>query len=213
MVQSQSLVFSYDDAHQFAFPDIQCVAGESLVIAGQSGVGKTTFLHLLAGIIQPKSGQIVIDGIAMTSLTEKNIDKFRGENIGLILQQAHFVNALSVKENLELVSFLALNKKQSDLADELLKELGIFEHKSKLTSQLSVGQQQRLSIARALITQPKLLLADEPTSSLDDENTQIVAELLQNVALKYQAALVIVTHDLRLKTIFSKHLILHKDAG
>lgn len=213
MIITKSVVFEYDEKHQFHFPDISCEAAKTLVISGQSGVGKTTFLHLLAGIIKPKAGQIIIDGVDISELSPKKVDAFRGKNIGLILQQSHFVNALTVKENLELVSWLALGKKLSFEADELLKELDIFAHKNKLTNSLSVGQQQRLSIARALITRPKLLLADEPTSSLDDENTKNVAQLLQNLASKFQTALVVVTHDLRLKNIFSNHIILEKYVG
>lgn len=213
MIITKSVVFEYDEKHQFHFPDISCEAAKTLVISGQSGVGKTTFLHLLAGIIQPNAGQIIIDGVDISELSPKKVDAFRGKNIGLILQQSHFVNALTVKENLELVSWLALGKKLSIEADELLKELDIFGHKNKLTNSLSVGQQQRLSIARALITRPKLLLADEPTSSLDDENTKNVAQLLQNLASKYQTALIVVTHDLRLKNIFSNHIILEKYVG
>jgi putative ABC transport system ATP-binding protein len=126
------------------------------------------------------------------------------------LQQSHFVEALSVLDNLIFSSWLSTGHKNKKYALDLLNELNIIDHQHKLTKQLSVGQQQRLSIARALIASPKVLLADEPTSSLDDDNTYLVANLLQSLAAKFQTALVIVSHDQRLKNIFPQHLNLQK---
>jgi putative ABC transport system ATP-binding protein len=142
-------------------------------------------------------------------LSEKELDLFRGKNIGLILQQSHFIASLSVIENVVLASWLANGKKATQKAEKLLEELDLVNQKHKLPSQLSIGQQQRVSIARALINQPKLLLADEPTSSLDDENAMVVANLLEKLAKEYHAALVIVTHDKRLKDKFSNQLNLN----
>lgn len=209
MIQSSALSFSYKEVG-FQFPDINCLASDSLVITGQSGVGKTTLLHLLAGIIKPESGKIFIDSQNICDLSGQKLDKFRGKNIGLILQQPHFIEALTVRENLIFSAWLSTNKKLNAEADFLLNELGIFQQKDKLPTQLSVGQQQRLSIARALMAGPRVLLADEPTSSLDDENTAIVASLLQNLSQKFESALIVVTHDERLKQIFPNHINLRK---
>lgn len=202
MIHTQNVVFQYNSETKFQFEDLQCKAGETLLITGASGKGKTTLLHLLGGLLKPTSGSVFIDETDVCLLSSKNLDHFRGQNIGLILQKAHFISALTVLENIELASWLTDKTKKQQKAKELLTLLGLVTVASKLPSQLSVGQQQRVSIARALINQPKLLLADEPTSSLDDENAKIVAELLANLSVKYNAALIIVTHDQRLKERF-----------
>jgi lipoprotein-releasing system ATP-binding protein len=190
----------------FDFPNLVCNASETLLITGNSGKGKTTLLHILAGLLRPKTGEILINEINICNLSDKKLDAFRGKNIGLILQQSHFIASLNVLENVVLASWLATGKKATDKAKKLLVELDLQNQLHKLPSQLSIGQQQRVSIARALINEPKLLLADEPTSSLDDENARIVAHLLQKLALQYNAALVIVTHDQRLKEKFANQI-------
>lgn len=202
MIHTQSVVFQYNLETKFQFVDLQCKAGETLLITGASGKGKTTLLHLLGGLLKPTSGSIFIDEINICQLSSKKIDLFRGQNIGLILQKAHFIASLNVLENIELASWLTDKNKKQEKAKELLSLLGLEKFALKLPNQLSVGQQQRVSIARALINEPKLLLADEPTSSLDDENAKIVADLLANLSEKYNAALIIVTHDQRLKERF-----------
>lgn len=206
MISTKALKYQYDLAHTFVFPDIKCEAMETLLVTGNSGVGKTTLLHLLAGIIRPISGEILINNQNINDLSKRALDKFRGNNIGLILQQAHFVEALTVIENLELASWLAKGSKNTAKALVLLNELEISEHKNKMTYELSVGQQQRLSIARALMANPKVLLADEPTSNLDDGNTALVSNLLVQLASIHEVALVVVTHDYRLKNSFANHV-------
>lgn len=193
---------------QFNFPDITVQSGESLLITGGSGKGKTTLLHLLGGLLRPQSGQVLVEGTNLGSLSEKKLDRFRGTYIGLVLQQAYFVSSLNVLENVVLASWLATGKQATDKAKQLLLELDLTAHLHKLPSQLSIGQQQRVSIARALINAPKLLLADEPTSSLDDENAFRVADMLAQLAKQYGSALIIVTHDQRLKDRFPNQISL-----
>lgn len=183
-------------------PDLYCEAGNTILITGDSGKGKTTYLHILAGLLKPKTGEILIDKVNMVALSESKSDKFRGKNIGLVLQKSHFVASLTVLENLEMASWLATGKKNSVRAKELLAKLDIANQANKLPSQLSIGQQQRVSIARALMNDPKVLLADEPTSSLDDKNAEKVIQLLTDLSKEYKAALVIVTHDARIKEKF-----------
>ncbi|RXR17846.1 ATP-binding cassette domain-containing protein [Flavobacterium amnicola] len=208
MIATKNISFAYGNENQFQFPDIVCNASESLLITGNSGVGKTTLLHLLGGLLRPISGEINLDNVAIQTLSDKKLDAFRGKNIGIVLQQNHFVEALSVLENVMLASWLATGKKDKAKAKSLLEHLHLEKHWDKLPSQLSVGQQQRVSIARALINNPKVLLADEPTSSLDDANTLKVANLLENLAKEYDTALIIVTHDSRLKERFSNQISL-----
>ena len=205
MIYTKDLSFQYTDK-VFTFTNISCKANETLLITGNSGVGKTTFLHLLCGLLVPKFGKIVIDNTDISILKGTKLDQFRGKNIGIILQKSYFIDSLSVLENLELTSWLAVSKKQTSLAKDLLSQLGLDEFIHQKTYQLSVGQQQRVSIARALINQPKVILADEPTSSLDDENTKIVLDLLIDVAKKQNTALILVTHDSRLKNNISNQI-------
>lgn len=209
MLLTKNLTFFYNKDTQFDFPELKCNPSEVLLITGNSGKGKTTLLHLIAGLLRPKKGEIVIENTDISSLSEKQLDQFRGKNIGLILQQSHFIASMTVLENVVLASWLATGKKAVAKAEKLLSELDLENQKHKLPSQLSIGQQQRVSIARALINEPKLLLADEPTSSLDDENAFKVAELLEKLSKEYKAALVIVTHDSRLKNKFSNQINLN----
>ncbi len=208
MISTKNLLFSYTKDQEFIFPDLYCEAGSTLLITGDSGKGKTTYLHLLAGLLQPKSGEIIIDNTDLVSLSEKKTDRYRGKNIGVVFQKSYFIAALTVLENLQIASWLATGKKHTKRAKRLLEQLGIENQASKLPSQLSIGQQQRVSIARALMNEPKVLLADEPTSSLDDKNAEKVIDLLTSLSKEYKAALLIVTHDSRIKEKFINKITL-----
>ena len=208
MISTKNLLFSYTKDQDFIFPDLYCEAGSTLLITGDSGKGKTTYLHLLAGLLQPKSGEIIIDNTDLVSLSEKKTDRYRGKNIGVVFQKSYFIAALTVLENLQIASWLATGKKHTKRAKRLLEQLGIENQASKLPSQLSIGQQQRVSIARALMNEPKVLLADEPTSSLDDKNAEKVIDLLTSLSKEYKAALLIVTHDSRIKEKFINKITL-----
>ena len=208
MISTQNITFSYNKEQSFIFPDLYCEAGSTILITGDSGKGKTTYLHILAGLLRPTTGSIAIDKTDVVSLSESKNDTFRGQNIGIVFQKSYFVSALTVLENLEMASWLATGKKNSARAKKLLEQLDITSHATKLPSQLSIGQQQRVSIARALMNEPKVLLADEPTSSLDDKNASKVIELLTSLSKEYKAALVIVTHDNRIKEKFSNRITL-----
>lgn len=202
MIVSKNLTFKYSDSVVFNFPDIVCKPGDKLLITGNSGKGKTTLLHLLAGFLKPTSGEILINDQNIAALNSSKLDLFRGQNIGVILQQNHFIASISVLENIMLSSWLVSQKEKKKEAQILLDKLDLLAHQNKLPSQLSVGQQQRASIARALINNPSIILADEPTSSLDDENTIKVSKLLNNLSDNFNATLIIVTHDQRLKNVF-----------
>lgn len=208
MISTKDIRFSYRKEHEFIFPDLYCEAGNTLLITGDSGKGKTTYLHILAGLLPPSKGAISIDKTSISSLTEKETDVFRGKHIGVVFQKSYFMAALTVLENLEMASWLATGHKNTLRAKNLLTQLGIENQISKLPSQLSIGQQQRVSIARALMNEPKVLLADEPTSSLDDKNAEKVIDLLTTLSKEYKAALLIVTHDSRIKERFNNKITL-----
>ena len=206
MLQTDSLRFFYSPDRQFLFPDITCKAGEALLITGQSGCGKTTLLHLLAGILRPKSGSVQVGTTDISQLSATDADRFRGQNIGLVYQRPHFLAALTVLDNLLLPPFFGHKPTPRKSVVDLADHLGIGHALDQLPARLSVGEQQRASIARALVNCPQLILADEPTSALDDNNCETVIRLLTQQARACAAALVIVTHDGRLKEVISNQV-------
>jgi ABC-type lipoprotein export system ATPase subunit len=204
MLRTTELSFAYDDKKNFLFPALHVEAGESCALLGQSGCGKTTFLHLLTGLLKPQKGSVFIDNQDITRLDTAAADRFRGKNIGIVLQTSHFVQAFSVQENLLLAQHLAAQSKDKTRIKNLLAALNIFDKAHAKPQDLSIGEQQRVCIARALLNRPKVLFADEPTSALDDENATQVVDLLGNLCRNEGAALLVVTHDNRLKTRFAK---------
>lgn len=203
-LRTESLSFAHPGQNPIRFPDIEVKPEAPLLILGKSGSGKTTFLHLLSGLISPLSGKVFLDGTDITLLSGQSLDRFRGEQIGIVFQKPHLITALTVRQNLELVPFFS--KKKGKSADDLLQELGLAHKSNSKVTQLSEGEAQRVSIARALANSPKLILADEPTSSLDDDNSEKVIQLLQTQASKIGASLVIVTHDQRVKNHISNFI-------
>jgi ABC-type lipoprotein export system ATPase subunit len=199
MFLTKDLKFEYTPQVKFNFPNIECAQGDSLVITGESGSGKTTLLHLLGGLIKPKSGKIILNETEVSSLDGSSLDKYRGKHISIIFQKMHFISSISVLENILLAQWLGTKKKDKENAMQIIERLQIADQKDKNIKQLSQGQQQRVAIARALINQPSLILADEPTSSLDNKNAEIVEKLLRESAQIMNAALVMVTHDMRMK--------------
>ena len=205
MIKTEALKFNYNNEVSFNFPDILLNKNENLLIIGSSGIGKTTLLHLLAGLLQSNSGSINLYGQDISKLTQHQIDKFRGQNIGIVFQKPHFVNSLTVKENLQLAQYLG-NKKDDSRIVDILSSLDILDKENKNHKKLSQGEKQRASIAMAIVNSPKLILADEPTSSLDDENCERVIKLLKKQASDFNAQLIVITHDNRLKKHFKKSI-------
>ena len=205
MIKTKGVKFNYDNQVFFDFPDINLKSGENLLIIGNSGIGKTTLLHLLAGLLKLNSGSIELFGKELRKLSSYQLDRFRKNNIGIIFQRPHFVNSLTVKENLQLAQYIA-NKKDDNRIESILKNLNVFDKSNKITNQLSQGEKQRASIALAIVNSPKLILADEPTSSLDDNNCSNVIKLLKKQATEFGAQLIVITHDSRLKKHFKKSI-------
>lgn len=206
LTENLSFRYKYGNTPEIQFPDIQCETGEQWLLLGQSGSGKTTLLHLLAGMRTPSAGKIQINDTHINELSSRDLDHFRGRNIGLIFQQAHFIRSLSVLENLMLTQKLAGLKPDKAVIKEVLDHLNVGHKINAATSALSVGEQQRVNIARAVVNRPSIILADEPTSALDDQNTEQVIDLLKRQAELAKATLLIVTHDNRLKSIFDKQI-------
>lgn len=206
MFVSHDLTFSYSPLKKFAFPDLHCADRNTLLILGQSGSGKTTLLHLLALLLQPESGEITLDGQSLRHLSATQAARVRAQKLGIIYQRAHFVSSLNVLDNILLANYLADKKQDKDKATYLANQLGFAEHLFKKPHQLSQGEQQRASIARALMNDPAVILADEPTASLDDANCRKVVALLQEQSQSIGASLIVVTHDQRLKDEFSNRV-------
>jgi len=206
MISCQNLTFSYSPQKRFTFPDITCADREALLILGQSGRGKTTLLHLMALLLRPEGGSVMIGDKDITPLSVAEAAAVRASQIGIVYQKPHFVSSLSVLENVLLPNYLAQKFQDKNRARALAEELGFAEHLSKKTHQLSQGEQQRVSIARALMNNPAVILADEPTSSLDDDNCDKVITLLKNQSEQIGASLVVVTHDQRLKDAFTNQV-------
>ena len=205
MIKTKDLAFNYDNQVFFKFPNINLKSNEDLLIIGSSGIGKTTLLHLLAGLLNSNSGSIELFGKELNQLSSHQLDRFRKNNIGIVFQRPHFVNSLTVKENLQLAQYIG-NKKNNNRIDSILNNLNILDKSNKKTNLLSQGEKQRASIALAIVNSPKLILADEPTSSLDDSNCFNVIKLLKKQATEYGAQLIVITHDSRLKKHFNKSI-------
>lgn len=209
MLKTSSLTFQYNKNDRiFSFPDIALDKHENLLVIGKSGIGKTTFLHLLAGLLEPVNGTVVVNDIDINALSNHKLDAFRGANIGLVFQKKYAIQTLNVFQNLQarlLFSKKPINHKEIEV---LLAQLGLSEFKKSSIKTLSEGQLQRLGIALAVIHKPKIILADEPTSSLDDENCEIVMNLLLKQAKQTGANLIVITHDQRVKPFFNKTVLL-----
>jgi putative ABC transport system ATP-binding protein len=209
MIRTENLTFQYHStSKEFKFPDININQNNDLLILGKSGIGKTTFLHLLAGLLKPQNGKVIINNTEAQLLSNAKLDKFRGQNIGLVFQKKHAIQSLTVYKNLQARLFFSGSKSSDSDIDSLLDQLDILAQKHQKVNELSEGQLQRLSIAMAVIHKPKILLADEPTSSLDDETCKIVIDLLKTQAKRTEANLIVITHDQRIKSFFQNQITL-----
>ena len=206
MLAAKSIKYSYDSNNTFEFPDFCLESTEDLLILGDSGVGKTTFLNILGGLLLPQSGSITLNGTNYSDLNSKDLDKFRGKNIGIIFQSPYFVNNLNLVDNLLFSLFLSKNQQDKNVVIELLNQVGLKDKIYSKPNDLSQGEKQRASIALALIKKPNLILADEPTSSLDDNNCNLVVSLLKEQSQLSKCKLIIITHDARLKKHFKNSI-------
>jgi putative ABC transport system ATP-binding protein len=202
MLRVENLVAGYRTKPIAALRSLIVNNGEVALLLGPSGSGKTTLLLALAGLAHRFGGVLDIDGVDPTALRGAQRDRFRGREIGIVFQDLHLIAGLSTLDNLLLAPFASKQTQDRVRAVALLEQLGLGPQVRQRAETLSRGQAQRVAIARAMLLRPKLILADEPTASLDDEACHTVGMLLEAAARDTNASLVIATHDLRLKAMF-----------
>ena len=208
MLATAQLTYQYPQRAPVVLPDLYVETGEHALILGASGSGKTTYLHLLAGLRGSLRGTVNFDSVDITLLKGRALDRFRGQHIGMVFQQPHLLGALSVLGNLQVATRMAGTPWDAQYAQSLLEALDIARLASQSVQRLSGGEAQRVAIARALINRPQVVLADEPTASLDDEACERVVQLLLTAAAQTGASLVMATHDQRVKAHFPQTLVL-----
>ena len=208
MIKTNNISHQYKNQELIKLPDLLLEQGEEALVIGKSGCGKSTLLHILGGLLAPTNGEVSINRQSVYAISGPNLDKFRGNNIGIVFQVSHFIQSLTVKENLLLAQNLTCYSKDENKVIELLTDMDVVQKIDNKINNLSQGEKQRIAIARALINEPKVILADEPTSALDDENCELVVKLLKSQAKKHNATLLIVTHDNRLNSQFERRVLL-----
>ncbi|MBR4236536.1 MAG: ABC transporter ATP-binding protein [Clostridia bacterium] len=197
MIKTHSLVRRFDGFTIISYDDYVFEDGKSYVMLGASGCGKSTFLNMLAGVLSPSEGNVEIDGVNMTALSQHQRDSFRAANVGYIFQDFRLLEDMSVQDNIDILKLEGVDVSRSGA---LLKELGILSKRGRRVAQLSGGEKQRVAIARALVKQPSFILADEPTGNLNYAiGRKVTEELLKAARGK---TLICVTHDDRLSELF-----------
>ncbi|TRZ67701.1 MAG: ATP-binding cassette domain-containing protein [Comamonadaceae bacterium] len=209
MISTHGLRYSYAGAsHALHFPDIEVAQGHVLLLRGPSGSGKSTWLALVAGLVAPTSGSMEVSGQVLHGVGQMASDAWRAKTIGFLPQKLHLSAALSVYQNLALAFWAAGVAEDGVRIKSVLNALGVAELANRLPSQLSGGQAQRVALARAVLMQPKVLLADEPTASLDDNAATDAVTLLLKTANANGATLVIATHDARVEAVINQQSLL-----
>jgi putative ABC transport system ATP-binding protein len=207
MISTRSVSHSYNSQNSLKFKDWNIGDAEQWLLLGESGSGKTTLIHILTGLLRPKEGKVIIDGTDIYALSQRKLDLFRGQHIGLIFQRPHLIKSLTIKDNLKIAQSFAGLPSDNARISEVLQTLGIASKSKNYPHELSQGQLQRVSIARAVINKPSLLVADEPTSSLDDKNATVVLDLLMSQSTANGSTLIISTHDKRVKEVLTKQYL------
>lgn len=208
MLHVENLQFGYGKKPLLNIPELTLPKGKNLLVQGQSGSGKSSLLFLLAGLLKPQKGNVVLNETNLTNLPKSGQDAYRGRHIGFVFQQPHLMAPLTVLQNVMVAPFMAGLPANQAHAMALLAKLGLGQLAHRKPFQLSVGQQQRVGVARALVHKPQLLLADEPTSALDDQAAEATISLLLSTAREAGAQVVVATHDARIKKHFSQTLAL-----
>ena len=204
---------AYDGRVLFTLPEGQVSAGETALILGPSGSGKSTLLAILTGLRRPDEGTVTYGDTDLYALSETARDQFRGQQMGLLFQSFHLVKAFTVRQNLLLALSLSGRPVDHERINQLLSALNLQGKADQRAERLSVGEAQRLAVARAVIGKPAWIFCDEPTSALDDRNAEAMLSLLKSQAVECGAGLVIVTHDRRVRDAFTHDSILELGGG
>ena len=212
MIETRALTCQYPGGQRLSFPDLSLPQGETLLLRGRSGRGKSSWLALAAGLMAPAAGEIAVAGQSLGVLSPVQRDAWRARHIGFLPQKLHLSDALTVAGNLELVSYAAGLPVDRPAITAALQALGVAELAARRPATLSGGQAQRVALARAVLLQPKVILADEPTASLDDMAARDALTLLQASAQGCGATLVIATHDARVRIALPQARVLDLDA-
>jgi putative ABC transport system ATP-binding protein len=199
VIRSRDLAYAYAGGPQLRFPDVDLAEGGCLLLQGPSGAGKSTWLALVAGLLRASGGELQVAQAQPSTLAGVQRDAWRGRTIGFLPQKLHLSDALTVRENLALAFFAAGMATDATAIDDALKTLGVDGLAKRRPSQLSGGQAQRVALARAVLLSPRVILADEPTASLDDAACADALGLLRDAAARCVASLVVATHDRRVR--------------
>jgi putative ABC transport system ATP-binding protein len=203
LIQTSKLTFCYPGGAPIAFPDINVAQGSVVLLSGPSGCGKSTWLALVAGLVKPGAGTLTIAGESVAGLSGVAADAWRASHIGFLPQKLHLSAALTVAQNLAMAQWAAGQAEDLQRIAATLETLGVADLGHRKPSQLSGGQAQRVALARAVLLKPAVILADEPTASLDDDSAADAVKLLVQTARKQAATLVIATHDGRIAPLIS----------
>jgi len=208
MFAVRQVVHGYEGTEVLRVSSWSAGQGSHWLLLGPSGSGKTTLLHILAGILRPTSGGVQVADQELTALAASALDRFRGRNVGIVLQRLHLLPSLTVAQNVALAQYLAGVPQDAARVSEVLHSLDLADKAQAFPHALSHGQAQRVAIARAVVNRPRILLADEPTSNLDDARCLQALDLLVTQAQACNATLVIATHDQRIKArIPNQHVL------
>jgi putative ABC transport system ATP-binding protein len=207
MIRSQELTFHYPGGVSLKFADVDLPQGSALVLRGNSGSGKSTFLALATGLLTATQGRIDVAGQDPAKLCATQRDAWRGRTVGFLPQRLHLSDALTVFDNLALAYFAIGQATDKAQIMRSLDALGVADLAERKPHALSGGQAQRVALARSVLMQPKVILADEPTASLDDDAALSAITLLAQAALRCQATLVVATHDARIEPVLAQNFM------
>ena len=198
MFAVSDLQHAYNGSEVLRIDSFRADQGEHWLVLGPSGSGKSTLLHILAGLLRPSRGEVIVAGQPLNALKAAQLDRFRGQHVGIVLQQLHLVPTLTVEKNVLLAQYLAGVRQDRERVAHVLASLDLGTKAHAYPHELSHGQAQRVAVARAVVNKPQLLVADEPTSNLDDARCMQALDLLETQARTCNATLVIATHDRRI---------------
>jgi putative ABC transport system ATP-binding protein len=199
VIATRSLRYAYAGGPDLSFPDVSVAQGGLLLLRGNSGAGKSTWLSLAAGLLTPTAGEVIVAAQSLRSLGGAARDRWRARHLGFLPQRLHLSQAMSVERNLALAFYAAGLPEDRAAVRHALEVLGVADLAKRRPAQLSGGQAQRVALARSILMNPRVILADEPTASLDDEAAHTSVRLLRDCAARCDATLVIATHDRRVQ--------------